>query len=116
MRKLKLLLSGILLLFSISCSNSDQLLKNSLAEAKQNFSELNKVILHYQKEDKNPLKEKAARFLIENMYDKYSYTGTLMNAYNEIFDTIQQNTHSLSYLAFCFLSLFVLKIKIMYLL
>lgn len=97
MAKTNLKLSVIILLFCMSCTNNEQLLRYSLAESKENSSELKKVLLHYQKEDKDPLKEKAARFLIENMNDKYSYSGTLMNAYDEIFDSIKLNTNKIGW-------------------
>lgn len=92
MRKFYEFLSVIIILSFISCTDNDLLLSNSLTESKENSSELKKVLTHYQKVDKDPLKEKAARFLIENMNDKYSYTGSLMDAYEEIFDSIKQNT------------------------
>jgi len=52
--------------FTVNLQDNPEIEK-ALIEAKQNRDEFIKVIKHYQVEDKNPTKEAAAIFLIENM-------------------------------------------------
>jgi len=73
------------LLTFISCKNSDSYLKYALEAAKDNRPELEKVLNHY-KED--PLKYKAAVFLIENMPGHFSYAGDGIRQYYEICEKI----------------------------
>ena len=67
----------ILYFFSTSCSSRDnKKLALALEKAKENTSELLKVIEHY-KHDSDTLKYAAALFLIENM--SYHYGGYSKN-------------------------------------
>lgn len=71
MRKSQVLNIIILFMISMSCSNTSQL-EQALDFAGSNRSELEIVLAHY-KNDINPLKLRAAEFLIENMPYYYSY-------------------------------------------
>lgn len=78
----------ILYFFSTSCSSRDnKKLALALEKAKENTSELLKVIEHY-KHDSDTLKYAAALFLIENMsyhYGGYSKNISLYNPQIEMF-------------------------------
>lgn len=67
------------ILFSfVSCTKDDIYLHYALNAAGDNKSELKAVIKHYRNEDKNPLKLKAAKYLIANMPAHFSYADTIM--------------------------------------
>ncbi len=81
----------IIFLFIIAFSSVFLFLKNpsqidiALDLAKENRDELEKVLSHYKKEEKDSLKYKAALFLIENMPGHYSYNGNdIFDYYNDI--------------------------------
>jgi len=58
-----------------------------LKAATRNRSELEKVIIHYRNDS---LKLKAAFFLIGNMRFHFGYQGESLDAYNKVFDKIQE--------------------------
>lgn len=70
MSKKYLFLLAVILLLG-SCNNE---LSRSLDFSNSNRSELERVLEHF-KEDPNPLKYKAACFIIENMPYHYTYYG-----------------------------------------
>lgn len=65
-----------ILLSVISCTREDMYLYYALKAAGGNKEELKTVLRHYRKEDRDPLKLKAARYLISNMPAHYSYRDT----------------------------------------
>lgn len=66
---------SILLYIGFACSTD---IRKTLSYAGENKDELEKVLQHYQYEDNNPLKYKAACFLIENMkYYNYFHSDQL---------------------------------------
>ena len=73
--KLFLFASLSLLVFG-GCSKDDIYLHYALKAAGDNKGELKAVLRHYRKEDKDPLKLKAAKYLIANMPAHYSYRDT----------------------------------------
>lgn len=76
-----LLVSLSLIAFS-GCSKDDIYLYYALKAAGDNRSELKTVLRHYRTEDKDPLKLKAAKYLIANMPAHYSYRDTAaINSY-----------------------------------
>ncbi len=86
MKKTKLL---ALIVFICSCSYNglnDRLLNEVLESAGDNRQELEKVLSHY---ENNYLKYKAARFLIENMYGKYSIDDKSISQNNPYFDELE---------------------------
>ncbi len=73
------------LLFAISMlSACDGNLRHSLDMAGENSSEMEKVLAHF-KDDPDPLKYKAAKFLIENMPYHYSFEGKGMEQYDSAY-------------------------------
>jgi hypothetical protein len=83
--KTKRLLSLFLFLaaFLYSC-NHPQIpaeLKTAFAQAKDNASELSKVLDYYSTTDKDSLKKKAAIFLIKNLSGRYYFDGKLLQNY-----------------------------------
>jgi hypothetical protein len=88
MKKLKLL---FLLILASSCTNSLNLLEEALELSGNNRVELEKVLDHYANE---PLKLKAARFLIENMPEHFSYLNqTYVEKYYDEIDSVNQHTN-----------------------
>lgn len=71
---LTIILSGIF--FLSSCSKEEIYLHQALRAAGDNREELQSVLDHYKKEDKDPLKLKAAKYLIANMTTHYSYADS----------------------------------------
>lgn len=79
--KLFLFASLSLLVFG-GCSKDDFYLHYALKAAGDNKGELKAVLRHYRTEDKDPLKLKAAKYLIANMPAHYSYRDTAaINSY-----------------------------------
>lgn len=72
-----LFVSFFLLAFS-GCSKDDIYLRYALNAAGDNKSELKAVLRHYRKEDKDPQKLRAAKYLIANMPAHYSYADTAL--------------------------------------
>lgn len=70
----------LLLLFSCQ-SNEDKQLEKVLTLSGNNRSELEKVLRHYEKNEADSLKLKAAKFLIMNMPGHKSYAGNTINDY-----------------------------------
>ncbi len=70
------------LLTANSCTNDDLYLHYALKAAGENRKELKSVLRHYRTEDKDPLKLRAAKYLIANMPGHYSYADTAaINSY-----------------------------------
>ncbi|WP_163218914.1 transglutaminase domain-containing protein [Bacteroides sp. 224] len=77
-------------IFVLSCS-SGLWVDQTLQYAGENRLELENVLNHYKD---NAEKRKATRFLIENMVNKYYYTGRLMDRYDVLFhlyDSLHRN-------------------------
>lgn len=85
-KTLSLLIAAILLLSS--CNDE---LNRSLDLSDSNRQELEKVLDHF-KNDSNPLKYEAAKFLIENMPYHLSYYGEGAKKYEEAYITMAKNT------------------------
>ena len=86
-----LFISFLLITVFISCHSIDKL-DQTLSLAEENRSELEKVLKYY-KNDPNPLKLKAAIFLIENMPGHRSYIGEeIENYYKELESIINTDT------------------------
>ena len=74
---MKKLISLVLTIFLFAgCSDGNKYLRESLKAAGENRAELEAVLNHYKYEDKDPLKLKAAEYLISNMPGHYSYADT----------------------------------------
>ncbi|WP_139822929.1 discoidin domain-containing protein [Massilibacteroides vaginae] len=67
--------------FSCSFNAKDTKLDNAFSLAGKNREELEKVLLHYQQNDNDSLKYKAACFLIENIAYHYSYENEVFEEY-----------------------------------
>lgn len=75
-------LAALLLSAMTSCTNDDLYLHYALKAAGENRKELKSVMHHYRTEDKDPLKLRAAKYLIANMPGHYSYADTAaINSY-----------------------------------
>lgn len=92
-----------LIAFAMSCSQKIDYLEQSLQLAGDNRGELESVLDHYKD---NPLKLKAARFLIENMPAHYSYKTDEIEQYYSIAKKVfrmnltpKQQADSMAYLA-----------------
>ncbi len=66
------------------CSSCDKQLSRSLEFAGDNRAEMEKVLAHFEN-DPNPIKYKAARFMIENMRYHYSYMGKSVEEYDSLY-------------------------------
>ncbi|MFR0677008.1 hypothetical protein [Dysgonomonas mossii] len=73
----------------LSCAKHSSNLTNSLELAIDNRVELEKVLSHYSKDEKDSLKYKAAVFLIENMSYNYSFYGVQLDSYYRKLDSVQ---------------------------
>lgn len=62
--------------------------QEALEEAGTNRQELEKVLIHYNKNPQDSLKYKAACFLIQNMKGLYSLTGENVNKLEELYKTM----------------------------
>ena len=65
----------------LSC---DRIPEQALQQAGDNRAELEKVLAHF-KDDPDPLKYRAAKFLIENMPYHYTYEGDAVEAYDSAY-------------------------------
>ena len=74
----------VFLPFLFSCNKKSNL-EHNLELAGKNRPELEKVLAHYKDE---PLKLKAAKFLIENMDGYYSFTSPELDVYYHLLDSI----------------------------
>lgn len=72
------LFTTVMLVAFSSCGNDDKYLYYALKTAGKNKTELIAVLKHYRTVDKDPLKLKAAKYLIANMPCHYSYSDTAM--------------------------------------
>ena len=69
----------------IGCLMScDRIPEQALQQAGDNRAELEKVLAHF-KDDPDPLKYRAAKFLIENMPYHYTYEGKAIEAYDSAY-------------------------------
>lgn len=75
---------SLLLLGSCRMPTPTPGVEEALSKAGSNRNELFRVIRHYQ-EGTDSLKLKAALFLIENMADKYYYTGKAIDEYYTLY-------------------------------
>lgn len=82
---------GTLFMLASSCQMSVPApgIEETLSKAGSNREELFQVIRHYQ-EKGDSLRLKAALFLIENMADKYYYTGKAIDEYYTFIDSVYQ--------------------------
>lgn len=80
---------SLLLLGSCRMPTPTPGVEEALSKAGSNRNELFRVIRHYQ-EGTDSLKLKAALFLIENMADKYYYTGKAIDEYYTFIDSVYQ--------------------------
>ena len=71
---------GILL---TACEEGNDRLERALELAGENRGELERVLEHYSREEKDSLKLRSARFLIENMPGHYTLEGDLINGYRK---------------------------------
>ena len=69
-----------------SCTQTKVPLADALEQAGTHRAELESVLEHYRNE---PLKRKAAEFLISNMPGKYTLGGPFLNRYYELVDSLQ---------------------------
>lgn len=67
-----------LLIMLCGCDNESKYIRFAMRVAGDNSSELKAVLRHYKKEDKDPEKLKAAKYLIANMPAHFSYADTAM--------------------------------------
>lgn len=82
---------GIFLLLGSGCQTSTPTsgIEETLSKAGSNREELFRVIRHYQ-EAGDSLKLKAALFLIENMANKYYFTGRVVDECHTFIDSVYQ--------------------------
>lgn len=86
--RIKVLLAVMIL--AVSCAKVELKadLDLALRISGDNRHELEKVIEHYSKTDKDKLKLKAAKFLISNMIKHYSLSGEYMDNYIRLIDSV----------------------------
>lgn len=82
------------ILFLVSCQSPLEHLEQALVIAGNNRPELEKVLHHYQQNESDSLKLKAAIFLIENMPGHQSLGGPYIDNYYKDMDSILSN-HSI---------------------
>lgn len=75
-------------LLLVGCHKYDSRLEEALVLAKNNRSELEKVLYFYEKDS---LKLEAAKFLLRNMPGHYSYNGGDINKYYDAVDSVLLN-------------------------
>lgn len=80
---------SLLLLGSCRMPTPTPGVEEALSKAGSNRDELFQVIRHYQNGE-DSLKQKAALFLIENMTDKFYYTGKAIDEYYAFIDSVYQ--------------------------
>ena len=80
--------SIILLFIVVACQKENYRIEYALDFAGDNRSELLKVLEHYRK---NPLKLKAAHFLIKNMPYYFSYAGHVLDSIKAIKASVDEN-------------------------
>ena len=66
------IIASIIIVLLISACNEDRMINKVLKYSGRNRIELEKVLEHYKND---PEKQKAAKFLIKNMSDHYSFYG-----------------------------------------
>ena len=75
---------SILMSCMLLCMACNRNLDRALQQAGDNRAEMEKVLVHF-KDDPDPLKYRAAKFLIENMPYHYTYEGKAIEAYDSIY-------------------------------
>ena len=75
---------AILMSCMLLCMACNRNLDRALQQAGDNRAEMEKVLAHF-KDDPDPLKYRAAKFLIENMPYHYTYEGKAIEAYDSIY-------------------------------
>ena len=78
-----ILIIGVLL-WTGCLMSCDRLPEQALQQAGDNRAELEKVLAHF-KDDPDPLKYRAAKFLIENMPYNFTYEGNAVEAYDSAY-------------------------------
>ena len=73
---------GVLLLVG-HLTSCERIPEQALQQAGENRAELERVLAHF-KDDSDPLKYRAAKFLIENMPYHYTYEGNAVEVYDSI--------------------------------
>jgi hypothetical protein len=86
--RLNIFLCVVALYLSLLSCGQDRSLEQALELAGDNRSELEKVLVHYQKNPADSLKYKAACFLIENMPGHYSHNDMAEARYYDSLDSI----------------------------
>lgn len=78
-----IIMTGVLLWTGclLSC---DRIPEQALQQAGENRAEMEKVLAHF-KDDPDPLKYRAAKFLIENMPYNFTYEGKAVEAYDSAY-------------------------------
>ena len=76
----------ILCFVCISCTKKSSKLEDALKAGGNNRSELEEVLRHYSKDDKDSLKLKAAIFLLENMPGHYTLRGDKIDSCRNAMD------------------------------
>lgn len=72
------------------CGRQHSKVEDVLEQSGENMEELQKVLDHFGRRKEDSLKLRAARFLIANMPNHYSYKDERLDKYNAIFDLIRQ--------------------------
>ena len=91
MRKINILLIGVLLLGSCSHKESPSYLEQVLQLAGENRVELEKVLHFYKQNPADSLKYKAAVFLIENMPYYYYFEGEQLDNYQAYYQALHNH-------------------------
>ena len=81
---MKIISTYTLLVAFLLCVACNRNLDRALQQAGENRGEMEKVLAHF-KDDPDPLKYRAAKFLIENMPYHYTYEGKAIEAYDSIY-------------------------------
>lgn len=81
---MKIISTYTLLVAFLLCVACNRNLDRALQQAGDNRAELEKVLAHF-KDDPDPLKYRAAKFLIENMPYHYTYEGKAIEAYDSVY-------------------------------
>ena len=85
MKIINCLFYGILTVLFISCTQTDD----------QKYAHLRSKVLEHYSNDSNPLKEKAARFLLDNLKDLYAIDGERTQLYAAAVKEYYQNPDTL---------------------
>lgn len=72
----------------VGCNSGENQLESTLKEAGSNRKQLEEVLQHYKKSTKDSLKYKAALFLINNIENKFYYSGDQYEDFVNFIDSI----------------------------